>query len=258
MKISTLVITFFLVVNIGFASEDWGKTGHRAVGEIAEGYLNRKAKKEISKLLNGHSLAFVSNYADAIKSDRKYDAYKPWHYVSFPFGAKYHEHPKSEAGDIIVAIEKCINVLKDENSSNADKTFYLKMLVHFMGDLHQPLHIGLAEDKGGNDFHVRWFKDGTNLHTVWDSKMIDFYGMSYTELAANTDKLSKIEYEKIKSGNVIDWMYESRALCEEIYENTEVGQKLGYRYMYEYTHEMRSQLQKGGIRLAKLLNEIFS
>lgn len=240
-----------------FASEDWGKTGHRAVGEIAGKYLSKKAEKQILNLLDGHSLAFVANYGDDIKSDRAYDHYSPWHYVNFPFGEKYETHPKSEKGDIIQGIEKCITVLKNANSSREDKVFHLNMLVHFMGDLHQPLHIGLADDKGGNDFQVRWFNDGTNLHSVWDYKMLDFYEMSYTEVATNTDVLSKEQVEAIKKGNVIDWMYESRVLCEDIYANTEIGEKLSYNYMYKYMNTLRSQLQKGGIRLAKVLNEIF-
>ncbi len=119
------------------------------------------------------------------------------------------------------------------------------------------LHVGMAKDKGGNDFQVRWFKNGTNLHRVWDYVMIDDYDMSYTELAANADDLSKYQLKQIQTGSVIDWMYESRALCEQIYANTEVGDKLGYRYMYDYTSLVRSQLQKGGIRLAVLLNDIF-
>jgi len=253
--VSLLVCLFSVSIN---AAEDWGKIGHRVVGEIAEKYLSRKAENEIFKLLNGHSLAFVANYGDDIKSDRQYDSYGPWHYVNFPFGEKYENYPHSEKGDIIQGIEKCISVLKNEKSTTEEKAFHLKMLVHFMGDLHQPLHIGLAEDKGGNDFQVRWFSDGSNLHTVWDSKMIDFYDMSYTELAGNTDVLSKHQVEAIKKGSVLDWMYESRVLCENIYNNTEIGEKLGYKYMYDYMDTLRFQLQKGGIRLAKVLNEIFS
>lgn len=239
------------------AAEDYGKTGHRAIGEIAEKHLSRKAEKEISKLLNGQSLALISNFGDDIKSDRDYDSYKPWHYVSFPFGEKYETYPKNEKGDIIHGIDVCIAVLKNDTSSKEDKVFHLKMLVHFIGDLHQPLHIGLAEDKGGNDFQVRWFNGGTNLHRVWDSDMIDSYQMSYTELASNTNVLTKVEVAAIKSGKPLDWAYDSRLLAEDIYANTEVGEKLGYNYMYKYIDTLRFQLQKGGIRLAGLLNEIF-
>jgi hypothetical protein len=248
---------FTFTLQTGNASNDWGKTGHRTTGEIAQKYLTKKAERKINELLNGHSLAFVANYADDIKSDSLYDKYYNWHFVNFPFEATYESHPKSEKGDIIQGINKCVNVLKSANSTEEEKVFHLKMLVHFIGDLHQPLHVGMAEDKGGNDLQVRWFKNGTNLHRVWDSHMIDDYDMSYTELSDNADKLSKYQLQSIQQGSVLDWMYDSRALCKQIYADIEVGQKLGYRYMYDYTTMVRSQLQKGGIRLAVLLNDIF-
>lgn len=257
-RFTVLITVLFFSFQMIATPVDWGKTGHRVTGEIAQKYLTRKAKRQIKKLLDGHSLAFVSNYGDDIKSDARYRAYGPWHYVNFPFNSTYEDTPKSDKGDLYQAIQTCVSVLKDENASDTDKTFHLKMLVHFMGDLHQPLHVGIADDKGGNDFQVRWFNDGTNLHTVWDSKMIDSYDMSYTELASNTDLLSAAQYKNIASGTVKEWMYESRALCKEVYATTEVGEKLGYRYMYDYVNTVRSQLQKGGIRLAVLLNEIFS
>lgn len=259
MKNCATFCFLFLLISLNvFAADDWGKTGHRVVGEIAEKYLDSKAKKAISELLEGHSLAFASNYGDDIKSERKYDTISPWHYVNFPFGTRYETYPKSEKGDIIQGIDTSIDVLKNKKSSREDKVFYLKMLIHFIGDLHQPLHVGKEEDKGGNDFQVRWFKEGTNLHRLWDSEMIEFYEMSYTELAANADVLSKAEVAALQRGTAIDWMYESRALCEEIYANTEIGEKLGYEYMYKYINPLRFQLQKGGIRLARLLNEIFA
>lgn len=238
-------------------ADDWGKTGHRAVGEIAEQYLTPKTKKAVSELLDGHSLAFVANYGDDIKSERKYDKYGPWHYVNFPFSERYENFPKDKKGDIIHGIETAIDVLKNKNSSREDKVFYLKMLIHFIGDMHQPLHLGLAEDRGGNRIQVRWFNQGTNLHTVWDSKMLDSYQMSYTELAENADVLTKKQLEEIQKGTVLDWVYEIRELTQEVYNSAKDGDKLSYRYMYDYMNPLRSQLQKGGIRLAVLLNDIF-
>ena len=258
MKTIHLLVLLFLMNSVNtYANYDWGKTGHRATGEIAEKYLTKKARKEINKLLDGFSITYVSNYGDEIKSDSKYRKFSPWHYVNFPFDSTYEAHPKSDKGDLIVGINTCIEVLKDENSSREDKVFHLKMLIHFIGDLHQPMHIGLAEDKGGNDLQVRWFNQGTNLHAVWDTKMIESYGMSYTELAANAKKLSKQQIEFIQNGTVVDWMYESRELCKDIYKSAEIGEKLRYRYSYDYMETVRLQLQKGGIRLAVILNDIF-
>lgn len=236
---------------------DWGKTGHRVTGEIAEMYLSKKAKKAIDKLLKGESLAFVSTYADEIRSDDRYREFAPWHYVNFPFGSTYESTTRNEKGDIYVAINHCVTVLKNKDASQEDKVFYLKMLVHFIGDIHQPLHVGIADDKGGNDLQVRWFDDGTNLHRVWDTSMIEHYNMSYTELASNADRLSNAQVAFIQDSTVKDWMYESRVLCEDIYKNTSSGDKLGYRYMYQYFTTVRTQLQKAGIRLAGVLNEIF-
>lgn len=252
-----LALTLFLSLNLLHATEDWGETGHRATGKIAENHLSRKALKKVNELLGGESLAFVSTYGDEIKSDNRYRKYGPWHYVNFPFDSTYEATERSERGDLLQAVKTCIAVLKDKTSSKADKAFYLRMLVHFVGDLHMPLHVGIADDKGGNDFQVRWFGDGTNLHSVWDTKMIESYGMSYTELAQNTDDISKKQIKHLQESTVEEWMYESRELCEKIYATTTVGEKLSYRYRYEYINIARSQLQKGGIRLAGLLNELF-
>lgn len=258
MKQYLFILSLFCFVLSIQANEDWGRTGHRATGEIAEQYLTKKAKKNLDKLLKGESLALVSNYADDIKSDRAFSKYYPWHYVSFPFDATYESHPKNEDGDIIQAIETCISILKDETASEDDKVFHLKLLIHFMGDLHQPLHIGLAEDKGGNDIQVRWFNDGTNIHSVWDTKMIESYNMSYTELANTKVNLTDAEIKAIQSGTLMDWVYDSRALCKTLYnEELKPGAKLGYRYMYDNMDTVRLQLHKGGIRLAEVLNDIF-
>lgn len=258
MKIAYIFLTVLLLSSFNSKSmEDWGKTGHRTVGEIAEQYLSKKAKRNIDDLLNGESLAMAANYADEIKSDDRFDEYYNWHFVNFPFDGTYEEHPKSEKGDLYAAINTCVKILKDDTSSKDDKIFYLKLLSHFVGDLHQPLHVGISEDRGGNEIKLKWFNGDTNLHSVWDQKMIEDYDMSYSELAANQKTLTTEELKVIQSGTVRDWMYESRELCKQIYSTTKSGDNLRYRYSYDYMPLVRDQLQKGGIRLAKLLNEIF-
>lgn len=255
------LLTFLLGSFIATASPtnfDWGKTGHRTTGKIAEKYLSREAKRKIAKLLDGQSLAFVSTFGDDIKSDPQYDKYNPWHYVNLPKGETEYELEKAaEGGDLVQAIKNSIEVLKDEDASKEKKAFYLKLLVHFMGDLHQPLHTGRGEDRGGNDIKLEWFGDDTNLHRVWDSEMIESFDMSYTELARNAPELSEEEVEEIAEGDVLDWMYESKQLSERVYESVEEGEKLYYRYSYDWFPTVHKQLQKGGIRLAEVLNEVF-
>ena len=183
MKVKVLLLfsAFLISVSAIANNEDvWGPTGHRATGKIAENHLTKRAKRKIDKLLQGESLAFVSTYADEIKSDRKkYGKFYTWHYVNMPLDADYKDVEKNPKGDLITGIKECVKVLKDEKSSVEDKRFYLKMLVHLMGDLHQPLHIGQKEDKGGNTIQVQWHGRGSNLHRVWDENLINKWDMSY-------------------------------------------------------------------------------
>ena len=259
MKKLVIVVLALLFSQFTFANDaDWGKTGHRTTGEIAQVHLSKKARRAIDKLLEGHTLAFVANHGDDIKSDPSYRKYSPWHYVNIdPEVSKYDPETASEDGDLVMGIRKCIEVLKNKNSSKEDKQFHLKMLVHFVGDLHQPFHVGHAADMGGNRVDVEWFGKKTNIHSVWDSKMIDSYQMSYTELAENRDELNKHQVKAIEKGDLLDWVYESRTLAEKLYKSVEEDNDLGYRYMYEWFPTLRQQLQKGGIRLAKVLNEIY-
>lgn len=261
MKIKVLLLfsAFFISVSSIANNDDvWGPTGHRATGKIAENHLTKSAKKKINKLLQGESLAFVSTYADEIKSDRKtYGKFYTWHYVNMPLDSRYEDAKKNPKGDLITGINECIRVLKDKNSSVKDKRFYLKMLVHLVGDMHQPMHIGRSEDKGGNTIQVQWHGKGSNLHRVWDENLIEKWGMSYVELADNAKHLSKEQIKVIQKGSVIDWMYDTHKLTKKVYNSVESGEKLRYKYSYDYFPIVREQLQKGGLRLAKLLNEIF-
>ena len=259
MKTFSFLLIFTFVCNFLTANNEpeWGSTGHRTVGEIAEIHLSKKAKKAIDNLLNGQGLAFVSTHGDDIKSDDAYDKYYTWHFVNFPFDTKYETSEKSKRGDIVMGIEHCIKILKDPNTSQEDKSFFLKFLVHLIGDLHQPLHVGRGEDKGGNDIKLEWHRKKSNLHRVWDSEMIEFYNMSYSELVANRKKLSKSQIQVIKEGSILDWTYESQALAKKVYASAKSGEKLSYKYSYNHYATVLSQLQKSGIRLAKVLNDIY-
>ncbi len=253
-KISVLLLLFPVLV---LGNNFWGKTGHRVTGEIAQNHLTGKAKRALDDLLNGQSLAFVSTFADDIKADRSYSKYSPWHYVNYPLGMRYEDSEKSGEGDIIMAIEECTAIIKNEKNSREDRVFHLKMLIHLIGDLHQPMHASRAEDKGGNDIQVQWFGQGSNLHRVWDKNLIESYGMTFTELAGELDHFSRKERKKIQEGTIYDWVHESHEICEGLYGSVNVGDKLGYQYSYKYNDLLFQQLQKGGLRLAKVLNDLF-
>lgn len=259
MKKANLFLILFFSLQLGFSHipADWGKTGHRATAEIAEQFLKGRAKRKIKKILAGERLASVSTFADEIKSDPRYKAFSPWHYANIPDGKTYAQSKKNPQGDLVTAIKTCIQKLKNPDTPPEEEGFYLKLLIHFIGDLHQPLHFGRKDDKGGNDFKVKWFTKSSNLHRVWDSEMIDHYKMSYSELALNRKKITKDEVKKIQSGTLLDWTNESHTLAIKIYDSAEKGDNLMWNYMYDWFSVVREQIQKGGIRLAKILNDIY-
>ncbi len=236
---------------------DWSKTGHRVVGAVAQKHLNRKARKAVEKILEGETLAEVSNYADAIKSDRNFARFSPWHYVNYPADQQYLDSEPSPEGDVVMGIEKCISILKNPNTGRDEALFYLKMLIHLVGDLHQPMHVGKLEDKGGNDIQVQWFGRGSNLHRVWDANLIDDYGMSYSELAESLPRWDRDKIKNVMDGSVYDWVEEVQEVTNRVYESAESGEKLSYRYRYVWWDTVEEQLLAGGLRLAAVLNEIY-
>ncbi len=251
------VITFLFLVPLLSYGNYWGKTGHRVTGKIAEEHLTARTKRALKDLLGGHSLAFVTTFADEIKADRSNSKFSAWHYVNYPLDMRYEDSKKSEYGDVLVGIETCIKIVRDKTSSRKDRVFYLKMLVHLIGDLHQPMHAGRGDDRGGNDIQLQWFGEGTNLHRLWDKNLIVSYGMTYTELANELDRVNRKQLKEIQKGTIYDWVQESHELAAKIYDSAKTGDKLGYQYSYAYNEIMFMQLQKGGLRLAKVLNDLF-
>lgn len=254
-----LALFTFLAFNIAFAKTPpfWSQTGHRVIGDVAQAHLTGKTKKAISKLLGGQSLAAISNFGDEIKADTMYRKYSAWHYVNIPKGKKYSEVEPSKYGDLVIGVNSCIAKVKNENNSKEERAFYLKMLVHLIGDLHQPMHVGRLEDKGGNDIQVQWFNEGSNLHRIWDSNLIEQNGMSFTEMSASLPFLTKKQKTEIQDGALLDWVEESHLLADELYGSVEMGEKIYYRYGYVWWPTVEKQLQKGGLRLAKVLNDLF-
>ncbi|MBW8685907.1 S1/P1 nuclease [Chitinophaga sp. B61] len=245
----------------GFA---WGVTGHRVVAEIASNHLTPKARKAIAALLGPQSMALVANWPDFIKSDttHKYDHTSKWHYLDFPANStrvQFDEVIKSHAtGDNLYAqTEALIKQLKDPAVSKEDKVFALTFLIHLVGDMHQPLHIGRDEDQGGNKIQVMWFDKQSNLHRVWDEQLIEFQQLSYTEYTRALDTANAAEIRKLQRGSIADWMFESNQLSNKVYALTHNNDKLSYRYNYWFIADLNSQLLKGGLRLAAILNQIY-
>lgn len=253
MKRFTLTLLGLLFL---FQAMPWGKTGHRVVGLIAERHLSKKAKKNIDKVLRNESLAEVSNYMDFIRSDNQYDHMSPWHYATIPNGQTYEEAGIPEEGDVIQVINRLTRELKVKKFTDGDEAFALKLLVHLIGDIHQPLHVGTGEDKGGNDVRVDYFWKPSNLHRVWDSGIIDGQQLSYTEYVAWIDCVPKAKITEWQNSSVLDWAYESMTYREQVYELPE-NKKIDYQYDFKNLELVNLRLLQAGIRLAGVLNEIY-
>ena len=146
--------------------------------------------------------------------------------------------------------------LKDKILPLEKQHHNLKSLVHLIGDLHQPLHVGGEGDQGGNKVKVDWFGKSSNLHRVWDSDMIDNSNLSFTELASFLGYPDKTQIKILQSTSVRDWAYESMTYRPQVYK-LPADKKLGYQYAYENFDTVEKRLLQAGIRLAGLLNQIY-
>jgi len=240
---------------ISIESHGWGATGHRVTGLIAEQYLTTKAKKKIAAILNQESLAMVSNWMDEIRSDSTYKYTEIWHYTTIPDGKRYEEVANNPDGKVVEMIEKFVADLRSKKLTKKEELETLKMLIHLVGDIHQPLHVGKPGDRGGNDVKVKWFRNESNLHRVWDSEMIDDTKLSYTELAASLGKPDDATVKEWQSASVRDWAHESMTYRQQVYD---IGKgNLSYQYGYKYFGIARHRMLQAGVRLAGLLNQIY-
>lgn len=255
-----LLTTLLAIVSalVPFPALGWGQTGHRVTGEIAEEYLTRRARREIRRILpHGESLAEASTWADFMRSRREpfwREEAGPFHYVTVPQGKTYAETGAPDRGDAVVALERFARVLRNDSASREEKQLALRFAVHIIGDLHQPLHAGNGTDRGGNDFKVTYFGQPTNLHSVWDSGLINRQQLSYTEKANWLG--AKISRSEAKSWSTIDpliWIEESVAIRDTIYPNTD---RISWAYGFEHQATVDRRLQMAGVRIAAWLNEV--
>lgn len=247
--VSLIILTLISLTVFG-----WGATGHRVTGYIANKYLNKKAKKAVERILEGQSLAMASTWMDEVRSDSTYNYMSDWHWVTIPDGMTYEESAKNPNGDIIQTLERVIDELKSKKLSRQQEQEYVKILIHLIGDIHQPLHVG-RPDRGGNDIKVAWFRTDTNLHSVWDDSMIDGTKLSYTELAESLLPPAPEQLAAWQKSAVRDWAKESMTYRKQIYD---IGNgRLWYEYGYRNMGTLRERLHQAGIRLAAVLNEIY-
>ena len=250
--IITTVLSFF----ISFSAMAWGQIGHRVVGKVAENYITPETKKAIQAILGNESLAVASTFMDEVKSDDAYDHTHAWHYTTIPNGETYATCEKSKKGEAVKAIEDMKAIIINPSSTLEEKKVALRFLVHLVGDIHQPLHVGNGTDRGGNDFNIKWFYSNSNLHRIWDSQLIEHKEYSYSELVEVIDFTTTEQINLWQSSTTADWADEAAIIRETIYPDKGL-EKIGYEYAYQHWDLMQEQLLKSGVRLAGVLNSLF-
>jgi hypothetical protein len=256
-KLLVVIAVFYLPLQ----SMAWGTQGHRICGQIANNYLTPQARKAIEAILGNESIAMASTWADFIKSDPTYSYLSPWHYIDFDKAYSYPEMVEYLNHDVNVDAYTKLNFLiaelKKNDLSKENKLLYLHMLIHIVEDVHQPMHTAHTDDKGGNDFKVNWFSTATNLHSVWDSQLIDFQQLSYTEYTTWINHSTLAQRTAWQKEPISQWLFESNQIAEKLYTEIKPGDTINYKYNFTHIEIVNQQLLKAGVRLAGLLNTIF-
>ena len=244
-------------------SHAWGQNGHRIVGQIAQSHISETTKAAIKPYLDGESLAQISTWPDEMRSapgDFWQKQSSRWHYINAAPGKSFsfnHDHTKNKesVSNILEGIHYSMQTLTDKNSTLDAKQFSLRFLVHLVGDSHQPFHAGRGEDRGGNRIKVSFFNEETNLHSLWDTKLVENENLSFTEYAQFIDTNNSELIAEYLQSSPKTWVEESHNLATKIYKYT--NDEVGYSYIYNNTPIVKTRLQQAGIRLAGLLNALF-
>ena len=243
----------------------FGSKGHEIVGYLADRHLTPEAREAMREILKAPSLAYVANWADAIREDRPETA--PWHYVNLPEGAAAFDPERDvpPQGCVVERIEHFRRVLADRRAGKEVRLDALRWLVHLVGDLHQPLHASRSADRGGNSIRVTVRLGGeareTNLHAVWDTDLVETQGLGASDYAAAlAEEIREEDVSRWRRSEAGDWATESWGLANShAYrdvrgEPIESGARLTRSYFTTRVPVVDERLKQAGVRLAWVLN----
>ncbi len=253
-----LTLLFALCLCTCLQAMAWGQMGHDVAAYIAEKNLSKKATKAVKEILDGHSLVYYSSWMDSASNTDEYRYTKTWHYRNVDQGHTVESMPLNENGDVVRATEQIIADIKSGNLSAKEEKVALMMLIHLVGDLHCPMHAGRLSDLGGNRHKVYFFGRETNLHSLWDSALIESaHKWSYQGWWEQLDIIDESAKAEIQKGEPIEWFSECVEQAAMIYDKTPAESRLSYDYVSEFAPIAEQQLLNAGLRLAGILNELY-
>ena len=208
----------------------WGREGHTVVALIAERYMTPTALKDASDLLDGATIDSVSSWADDYRRDHRETG--PWHYIDIPLAdSRIDMTRECPNGDCVIGkTQQFIAVLKDPKADRAAKVEALKYVVHFVGDMHQPLHDEDDNDKGGNERRVTLEGKAENLHWAWDTWLIQQINRNPEALAAQLES-------KITAQDRAVWLVHVADEVDDILERLDLGRTVGLR-VFQHRDEL--------------------
>jgi hypothetical protein len=242
----------------------WGRQGHAIVAELAQRRLSPAAEAEVERLLapeHTRSLADVASWPDELRDDPSREALAKatakLHYINFRSDDCTYVPPRDCPGDqcVVGGLTRYVAVLTDRSQPDAARLEALKFVVHFVGDVHQPLHAGYRDDKGGNAYQVQFQGKGTNLHSVWDSGLLGTHGKDRRAYAGELDARAPVALPKPIApldNPYAQWAEQSCAATRDIYPE---GHKIDDAYVAAELPVAESQLRIAGERLAEVLNQ---
>ncbi|QKG58288.1 S1/P1 nuclease [Hymenobacter sp. BRD128] len=257
-----IVLALALLAALPLRLWAWGMDGHRAIGIIAAHHLSEKACRQVAALLGTQTLALVSTQPDEMRYLPEYKETAPWHYVNTAMGLDHDQYLAALKGqanpnayNVLVAK---IKEMKDPAKTREQRAEALIFVVHIVGDVHQPMHTGRAEDKGGNDIKLTYRGKDTNLHSLWDSGLLDYQGLTYTELGQQYSVLPEAQRKQWQAtADPGEWLWESYQESGKLYAEAAQKPDPDYRYYPAHADLMKQRIQQAGVRLAAVLNEAF-
>lgn len=242
----------------------WGWDGHKIIALMASRHLTPAAKEHVADLLGGdpsEEMVAVATWADKVRRDSTYHYTAPYHYVNMPVDAKAYV-PERDCPDqacVVGAIEHYEDVLSNPDIPGDKQIEALKFLIHFVADIHQPMHASLEADLGGNTIPVVLNGDSTNLHALWDYGMMSTRHLSVEAYADRLDpKISKWDREKWSRSGPATWAFDSFKLAMTYGYPIPKDHNITPDYVKQGLAILDVQMEKASVRLADVLNSIFS